>query len=152
METDSKTHKAFSEKKEKNILVQILGRHCTGLKTGSQVPNMRETCFSNTSLLSHLGLLKLGLTLGLFLMLTEAIVEAGLLENSKDGLVENSKDGLVEAKARDEESLEDKLRQHLAAANTTGVTLLLSLSSIVIGCWNIVTFCSAGSFKTVSPL
>ena len=89
---------------------------------------MREIGFSNASLLSHLGLLKLGLTLGLFLMLTEAIVEAGLLENSKDGL--------LEAKGRgDEESLEDKLRQHLAAANTTGVTLLLSVeppSSIVI--------------------
>ena len=98
---------------------------------------MREIGFSNASLLSHLGLLKLGLTLGLFLMLTEAIVEAGLLENSKDGL--------LEAKARDEESLEDKLRQHLAAANTTGVTLLLSVeppspSSLSVTS-NIVTFC-----------
>ena len=104
---------------------------------------MREIGFSNASLLSHLGLLKLGLTLGLFLMLTEAIVEAGLLENSKEGL--------VEANVGDEESLEDKLRQHLAAANTTGVTLLLSLSSIVIGRRK-VTFCSAGPFKAVSPL
>ena len=83
---------------------------------------MRETGFSNASLLTHLGLLKLGLTLGLFLMLAEAIVEAGLVEKSQDGL--------YEAKARgtgEEESLEDKLRQHLAAANTTGVTLLLSV-------------------------
>ena len=81
---------------------------------------MREICISNASVVSHLGLLKLGLTLGLFLMLAESIVEAGFLENSKDVL--------LEAKARgagDEESLEDKLRQHLAAANTTGVTLLL---------------------------
>ena len=120
METDSQTQKAISEKKEKKILVPIsLGQHWTGLKIGSQVSNMRDIGFSNASLLSHLGLLKLGLTLGLFLMLTESIVEAGLLENSKDGL--------LEAKGRDEESLEDKLRQHLAATNTTGVTLLISV-------------------------
>ena len=124
METDSKTQKAFSEeKREQNIDPNFFGKTQTDLKIGSQFSNMREIGFSNASLLSHLGLLKLGLTLGLFLMLTEAIVEAGLLENSKDGL--------VEAKARgaggDEESLEDKLRQHLAAANTTGVTLLLSV-------------------------
>ena len=98
----------------------------------TQVSTMKEMCFSNATLLSHLGLLKLGLTLGLFLMLVEAIVEAGLVEQdaSKDELFEAkfiekdaSKDGLFEAKLRDEESIEDKLRQHLAASNTTGVRL-----------------------------
>ena len=80
---------------------------------------MKEMCFSNVALLPNLGLFKLGLTLGLFLMLVEAIVEAGLVEQdaSKD-------DGEFEAKLRDDESIEDKLRQHLAAANTTtGVRL-----------------------------
>ena len=88
---------------------------------------MKEMCFSNATLLSHLGLLKLGLTLGLFLMLVEAIVEAGLVEHDA------SKGGDFEAKPRgagDEESIEDKLRQHLAAANTTtGVRLSFEPSS-----------------------
>ena len=87
---------------------------------------MKEICFSNVSLLSHLGLLKLGLTLGLFLMLAEAIVEAGLVDKGA------SKDGVFETKPRgggDEESIEDKLRQHLAAANTTRVTLYFWPSS-----------------------
>ena len=106
--------------------------------------------FSNVSLLSHLGLLKLGLTLGLFLMLAEAIVEAGLVEDKgapKD-------DGVLEAKlkgAGDEESLEDKLRQHLAAANTTRVTLYtinFHFTSKVKFCKQIWT----GPLKTVSPL
>ena len=80
---------------------------------------MRESGFPNASLLTHLGLLKLGLTLGLFLMLAEAIVEAGLVEKSKDGLLEAK----ATSGAGEEESLEDKLRQHLASANTTGVAL-----------------------------
>ena len=87
---------------------------------------MKEICFSNVALLPNLGLFKLGLTLGLFLMLVEAIVEAGLVENDA------TKDGLFEAKPRgpgDEESIEDKLRQHLAAANTTGVRLFFWPSS-----------------------
>ena len=92
----------------------------------AQVSTMKEIYFSNVALLSHLGLFKLGLTLGLFLMLVEAIVEAGLVEN--DAL----KDVEFEAKPRragDEESIEDKLRQHLAAANTTGVRLFFWPSS-----------------------
>ena len=82
---------------------------------------MKEIC-SFSKVLSHLGLLKLGLTFGLFLMLVEAIVEAGVVDKEdvlKAGVV-------VEAEARggDEESLEDKLRQHLAAAaNITQVRL-----------------------------
>ena len=92
----------------------------------TQVLTMKEICFSNVALLPNLGLLKLGLTLGLFLMLVEAIVEAGLVD--KDA----SKNGEFEAKPRravDEESIEDKLRQHLAAANTTGVRLFFWPSS-----------------------
>ena len=72
---------------------------------------------SISSHLPHLGLLRLGL----FLMIVEAIVEAGLTEKSKQGLFGNGT-------GRDNvgESLEDKLRQHLAStANTTRVRVAL---------------------------
>ena len=66
-----------------------------------------------SSHLPHLGLL--------FLMIVEAIVEAGLTERSKQGLFGNGTGGDNVG-----ESLEDKLRQHLAsAANTTRVRVAL---------------------------
>ena len=72
---------------------------------------------SISSHLPHLGLLRLGL----FLMIVEAIVEAGLTEKSKQGLFGNGTGGDNVG-----ESLEDKLRQHLAsAANTTRVRVAL---------------------------
>ena len=72
---------------------------------------------SISSHLPHLGLLRLGL----FLMIVEAIVEAGLTEKSKQGLFGNGTGG-----DNVDESLEDKLRQHLAsAANTTRVRVAL---------------------------
>ena len=72
---------------------------------------------SISSHLPHLGLLRLGL----FLMIVEAIVEAGLTEKSKQGLFGNGTGGNNVG-----ESLEDKLRQHLAsAANTTRVRVAL---------------------------
>ena len=72
---------------------------------------------SISSHLPHLGLLRLGL----FLMIVEAIVEAGLTERSKQGLFGNGTGGDNVG-----ESLEDKLRQHLAStANTTRVRVAL---------------------------
>ena len=72
---------------------------------------------SISSHLPHLGLLRLGL----FLMIVEAIVEAGLTEKSKQGLFGNGTGGDNVG-----ESLEDKLRQHLAStANTTRVRVAL---------------------------
>lgn len=66
-----------------------------------------------SSHLPHLGLL--------FLMIVEAIVEAGLTDRSKQGLFGNGTGGDNVG-----ESLEDKLRQHLAsAANTTRVRVAL---------------------------
>ena len=66
-----------------------------------------------SSHLPHLGLL--------FLMIVEAIVEAGLTERSKQGLFGNGTGGDNVG-----ESLEDKLRQHLAStANTTRVRVAL---------------------------
>ena len=73
---------------------------------------------SISSHLPHLGLLRLGL----FLMIVEAIVEAGLTEKSKQGLFGTNGRGGDNVG----ESLEDKLRQHLAsAANTTRVRVAL---------------------------
>ena len=73
---------------------------------------------SISSHLPHLGLLRLGL----FLMIVEAIVEAGLTEKSKQGLFGTNGTGGDNVG----ESLEDKLRQHLAsAANTTRVRVAL---------------------------
>ena len=73
---------------------------------------------SISSHLPHLGLLRLGL----FLMVVEAIVEAGLTEKSKQGLFGTNGTGGDNVG----ESLEDKLRQHLAiAANTTRVRVTL---------------------------
>ena len=72
---------------------------------------------SISSHLPHLGLLRLVL----FLMIVEAIVEAGLTEKSKQGLFGNGTGGDNVG-----ESLEDKLRQHLAStANTTRVRVAL---------------------------
>ena len=73
---------------------------------------------SISSHLPHLGLLRLGL----FLMIVEAIVEAGLTEKSKQGLFGTNGTGGDNVG----ESLEDKLRQHLAiTANTTRVRVAL---------------------------